>query len=122
MRAETLQARPATIPRAPVVELSPHVLDLFPKQSRCPVTAARFQFDDWRGDLDDSGIEVDRATRGELERAARARKHLPPNESLRRSENRFRAPPHVVEEKRKFRLQTDDWPRRRNISRRSSFG
>src|SRR5438477_6810825 len=112
MHAETLQARTATIPRAPGVELSPHILDLFPEQSRCSVTTSRFEFDDRCGDLDDSGIEVDRATRGELERAARARNHPAPDEFLRRSENFFRAPLHLVDEKRKFRLQTDDWPRR----------
>src|ERR1700731_2984586 len=122
MRAETLQARPAAVPRAPGVELFPQILNLFPKQSRRAVTASRLQFDDRCCHFDHSGIEVDRAARRELERAARARNNPAPDEILRRSENCFRTPLHVVDEKGEFRFQADDRPRRRKMILRTNLG
>ena len=122
MRAETLQARPATVSLAPGIELFPQVSNLFPEQARCPVTATWFQLHDRRRDLDDPGIEINRAAGWKLERAAGPRNHPAADEILRRSENVFRPPLHVVDEKGKLRFQTDDRSGRWRISARSPLG
>jgi hypothetical protein len=122
MRAETLQPRLAFVAPAPAPEFLAHILNLFPQQPRGAVTTARLELHDRCSHLDHAGVEINRATGGELEGAPRARHHLLANQPLRRSEYYLRPPPNIIDQKAELRLQTDDSARRRKMNPLAAFG
>src|SRR5256885_4941489 len=116
MRTETLEPRPAFVSPSPMPQLFADVMNLLPQKPRRAITTARLQFHDRRRHFDHAGVEINRAAGRELEGTPGARNHLPANEPLRRSEDRFRPPPNVVDDEAELGLQSDDRARRRKMN------
>jgi hypothetical protein len=79
MCAEALKLTPAFVPFAPMIQFHSKAADLFPQQTRCAITAARLEFNNWCRDFDHPGVEINCTTCGQLKRFTGARDHATPN-------------------------------------------
>ena len=109
MRAEPDQSHGATVLLLPRVELIAQEAKAFPKRPGAARTASARDLDHRRRNLHHASIEVERATRGQMIRAASAVQQRTAHDVSRRTENVFRPLRQAVDDRRELRLQSNRW-------------
>jgi hypothetical protein len=91
-----------------MIQLHSKIPDLLPQQARRPITAARFELNNWCCNFDDASIEINRAARGQLKRFPGTRDHAAPDQATRIAEYSFGTLSAPVDQKVEFGFQTND--------------
>src|ERR1700751_2551613 len=107
MRAEALKRALTFVSPGPVIQFPSQIADLLPQQPSRAITTSPLEFNNWRGDFDHAGVEINRAAGGQLKRSAGARNHSPSHQTAGITKDFFRTPSAAINEKIKFRFQTD---------------
>ncbi|PYP78291.1 MAG: hypothetical protein DMD35_11825 [Gemmatimonadetes bacterium] len=107
MRAEANETHGARVSALPGIELFAQEAEVLPQRARSSRAAAALDLDHRRGELDDSGIEVDGAAGGEVVRTPGAMHHRSAHDAPRRTECILRSDGHVVDDRRELRLDPD---------------
>src|SRR5215211_7931385 len=117
MRAETLKRALTFVSPGPVIQLASQIANLLPQQTGRAITTAALEFNNGCGDFDHPGVEINCTARGQLKRFAGTRNHAPSDQTAGITKDFFRTPSAPVNEKIKFRFQSDHGPWRRRTKR-----